>query len=112
MIQDRSNSVPNANFGGFAFFAQDQFDVTNRFRVIGGIRIERFNSSSETDKRFCTSAGIYQNQLEDLGIVNLETGLDVKETAVTGDLGGVYKITDEVSITGRIGPLIQSSKSF
>ena len=103
LTQDRSQSVPDANFGSFAVFAQDQYDLSNRLRLIGGIRIERFRSTSKPTNGFALPPGFTPSQLEDLGIVDLETGLNVNQTAVTGDFGAVYKLTEEVSLTGRLG---------
>lgn len=99
----RSTSVPNADFGSFAGFFQDEFQVTRRLKLIGGLRMERFFSSSTPTDGFAFPAGIRQFQLEDLGVAGLLTGLEVSETALTGDFGAVYRITDQVSLTGRIG---------
>jgi hemoglobin/transferrin/lactoferrin receptor protein len=101
--QNRSTSVPNADFGSFAGFAQDEFDVTNRLKLIGGVRVERFFSSSRQTGGFALPATFTPDQLEDLGIAGLDTGLSVKETSVTGDLGAVFKVAENVSLTGRIG---------
>jgi len=101
--QNRTKSVPNADFGSFAGFLQDEFQVTNRLKLIGGIRVERFFSSSTQTEGFTFPSGIRQFQLQDIGVLGLDTGLKVNETAVTGDFGAVFKITNAVSLTGRIG---------
>ncbi len=103
VVQDRSKSVPDSNFGSFAFFAQDDFELTKRFRIIGGVRIERFSSNSKATDGFGLPATLTANQIEDLGLTGLNTGLNVDQTTLTGDIGGVFKITDEVSLSGRIG---------
>lgn len=103
IVPSLTTSVPKADYGSFAFFAQDQFTVTDRLKLIGGIRVERFGSSSEQTEGFALPPGIRQFQLEDIGVADLTTGLEVSETAVTGDFGAVFKITDAVSVTGRIG---------
>lgn len=102
-IENRTLSVPVADFGSFAGFVQDELDITNRLRLIGGIRVERFFSGSAQTVGFALPPTLTAAQLEDLGITGLDTGLNVSEIAVTGDFGAVYKITDEVSLTGRIG---------
>jgi outer membrane receptor protein involved in Fe transport len=38
-----------------------------------------------------------------LGLTGLNEGLNVSQTTVTGDFGAVYKLTDNISLTGRIG---------
>lgn len=102
-VETRSTSVPNADFGSFAGFVQDEFELTNRLKLIGGIRIERFFSGSTPTDGFAFPAGIRQFQLEDLGVAGLQTGLEVRETAFTGDFGAVFKVTDQISLTGRVG---------
>lgn len=109
---NRTNSVPNADFGSFAGFAQDEFEITNRLRLIGGIRVERFFSSSSPTEGFALPPTLTPSQLESLGILGLDTGLKVSETAVTGDFGAVFKITDAVSLTGRIGRSFRVANLF
>lgn len=96
-----SPSVPNANFGSFAAFAQDQLDVTSRFRIVGGIRVERFFSNSSATNGF--SIPLSESQIVALGLGGLTEGLNTSETALTGDFGAVFRATDDISFTGRIG---------
>lgn len=110
--QNRTKSVPNADFGSFAGFLQDEFQVTNRLKLIGGIRVERFFSSSTQTEGFTFPSGIRQFQLQDIGVLGLDTGLKVNETAVTGDFGAVFKITNAVSLTGRIGRSFRVANLF
>jgi hemoglobin/transferrin/lactoferrin receptor protein len=102
-VQNRTNSVPNADFGSFAGFAQDEFEVTNRLKLTGGIRVERFFSSSAQTTGFALPPTLTPSQLEDLGVTGLDTGLSVKQAAVTGDFGAVYKVTNAVSLSARVG---------
>jgi TonB-dependent heme/hemoglobin receptor len=111
-VQNRTKSVPDADFGSFAGFFQDEFTVTNRLRLIGGIRVERFFSSSTQTEFFAFPSGIRQFQLQDLGVLGLDTGLKVRETAVTGDFGAVFKINNFVSLTGRIGRSFRVANLF
>lgn len=109
---NRTKSVPDADFGSFAGFLQDEFQVTNRLKFVGGIRVERFFSSSQQTEGFTFPAGIRQTQLQDLGVFGLDTGLKVSETAVTGDFGAVFKINNFVSLTGRIGRSFRVANLF
>lgn len=102
-VSNTTTSVPNADFGSFAGFVQDEFEVSRRLKLIGGFRIERFFSSSTQTTGFALPVTITTSQREDLGILGLDTGLKVSETATTGDLGAVFRVTDFVSVTGRIG---------
>ncbi len=103
IVPNRTTSVPHADFGSFAFFAQDEFTVTKRLRLIGGVRVERFFSNTQQTEGFALPATIRPFQLEDIGVADIATGSSERETAVTGDLGAVFKITDQVSVSGRIG---------
>lgn len=100
---DTAPSVPNANFGSFAVFAQDQFEVSSRLQIIGGIRLERFFSNSSPTNNFAIPAILSEAQIAALGLNGLAEGLNTTQTSVTGDIGGVFRITDEISLTGRIG---------
>lgn len=110
--QNRTKSVPDADYGSFAGFFQDEFEVTNRLKLIGGIRVERFFSSSTQTDGFAFPTNIRTFQLQDIGVFGLDTGLKVKETAITGDFGAVFKVTNAVSLTGRIGRSFRVANLF
>ncbi len=105
--EDFSPSVPDSKFGSFAVFAQDDYRITNKLNLIGGIRAERFNSSSDQTQGFrlppVVLGALSPAQIEAFGLTGIESGLDVSQTTVTGDFGAVYKLTENVSLTGRIG---------
>lgn len=100
---DTTNSVPDAQFGSFAAFAQDTFKINDRLQIIGGVRIERFFTSSDPTEGFSLPGALTPSQIEDLGLTGLEDGLDVTETASTGDVGVVLGLTNDLSLTARIG---------
>jgi TonB-dependent heme/hemoglobin receptor len=102
-VSNTTTSVPNADFGSFAGFVQDEFEVTKRLKLIGGFRVERFFSNSTQTTGFALPATISTSQREDLGITGIDSGLSVSETAATGDLGAVFRVNDFVSLTGRVG---------
>ena len=112
VTQDRSTSVPDAFFGSFAAFAQDEFEVHKRLKLIGGIRIERFSSGSSATNGFALPATLTAGQLEDLKVAGLNQGLNVSNTSVTGDLGVVFRLTDDVSLTGRLGRSYRAPNLF
>lgn len=105
--EDFSPSVPDSNFGSVAAFAQDEFQVTRRLNLTGGIRVERFSSKSKQTIGFSLPGIITQEltpaEIAALGLTGLNNGLKGNQTTVTGDFGAVYKLTDKVSLTGRIG---------
>jgi len=107
-----TTSVPRADFGSIAFFAQDEFTVNSRLKIIGGVRVERFKSSSTPKDGFALPPTIRPFQLEDIGIADLATGLEVDETAVTGDVGAVVRVTDAVSLSARVGRSFRVANLF
>lgn len=112
IVPNRAPSVPRSDYGGMAFFAQDEFTLTSRLKFIGGVRTERFSTSSMPTEGFVLPAGIRQFQLVDIGAANVASGAKVKETAVTGDFGAVFKLTNNVSLTGRVGRSFRVANLF
>ncbi|MEZ5347119.1 MAG: TonB-dependent receptor [Pyrinomonadaceae bacterium] len=114
--EDFSPSVPDSQFGSIAFFAQDQLQATERLKLTGGIRAERFNSRSEPTTGFSLPAIITQEltpaEIDGLGLTGFDSGLDVNETTLTGDFGAVFKATENISFTGRIGRSYRVSNLF
>ncbi|MGI8786534.1 MAG: TonB-dependent receptor [Pyrinomonadaceae bacterium] len=100
---DNSRSVPNANLTNFAGFAQDEFKLTNRWKLIGGFRFDTFRSSASPTNGFALPASFTPNQIEDLGLQGLTSGLNVTSNSLTGDFGAVFKATKNVSLSARIG---------
>lgn len=112
IVPNRTTSVPQADFGSFAFFAQDEFTLNDRLKFIGGVRVERFFLNSRQTEGFALPITLTPGQIEILGVEGLDTGATVRETAVTGDFGAVLKVTDAVSLTGRIGRSFRVANLF
>lgn len=106
-----TNSVPNASLTNFAGFAQDEFRVTRRLKLIGGIRVDNFKTNAEATTGFALPI-LRQDQINDLRIGSLASGLDVSNTAVTGDFGAVYRLTRNVIFSGRIGRSFRTPNIF
>ncbi len=98
-----TRSVPNASLSNIAFFVQDDFRVTDRLRLTGGFRFDRFKTASEPTTNFAVDPRLTQQQIEQLGITGLDQGLKVTNAAYTGDIGVVFALTDNVSLSARIG---------
>ncbi len=109
---DTSKSVPDATFATFAVFAQDEYEVTRKLRFIGGVRLDRFNISSERTPGFDLPTFFTPSQLEDLNLTGLNNGLQVRDAAVSGDLGVVYKPTEALSLTARVGRSFREPNLF
>lgn len=112
IVPNRTTSVPRADLGSFAFFAQDEHNVTRRLKLTGGVRVERFFMNSQQTEGFSLPLTLTPAQIEILGVQGLDTGATVRETAVTGDFGAVFRLTDAVSLTGRIGRSFRIANLF
>ncbi|MER3631068.1 MAG: hypothetical protein C4325_01905 [Blastocatellia bacterium] len=106
-----SKSVPDASLTNFAAFAQHEFRFSGRIRFIGGIRADRFDTRSEPTTGFRLPA-LRQDQINDLGIGNLATGLTVVNNAITGDFGTVVKISEQWSASARVGRSFRTPNLF
>jgi hemoglobin/transferrin/lactoferrin receptor protein len=111
--EDRSKSVPDATFANLAFFAQDEYEVSRKLRFIGGVRFDRFNTTSERTPGFDLPTALFTpSQIEDLNLTGLDTGLQVRDRAVSGDFGVVYKPIESLSFTARVGRSFREPNLF
>ncbi|MFM9904253.1 MAG: TonB-dependent receptor domain-containing protein [Pyrinomonadaceae bacterium] len=106
-----TKSVPDASLANIAAFAQDEFRVTNRLKFVGGIRIDNFKTVSQTTAGFALP-NLTQAQITDLGIGGLATGLNISNTSVTGDLGAIYRVNNEISVSARVGRSFRTPNIF
>ena len=106
-----TKSVPNASLSNIAAFAQDEFRLTNRFKLVGGIRVDRFKTSAEPTSGF-TIPTLRPNQIADLGIGGLASGLDVSKVSVTGDFGAIFRLSQDVNLSARIGRSFRTPNIF
>lgn len=98
-----SRSVPNATLSNIGFFVQDDYRVTNRLRIIGGLRFDRFSTKSEPTENFAIDPRLTAAQIAQLGLTGLPDGLDIGNSAYTGDIGAVYTLTRHINLSARIG---------
>ncbi|MGB7210612.1 MAG: TonB-dependent receptor [Pyrinomonadaceae bacterium] len=98
-----TRSVPDASLSNVAFFVQDDYRVTNRLRLIGGFRYDRFKTESKPTANFILDPSLTAQQIEQLGLTGLPEGLDVTNSAITGDFGVVFTLTRNVNLSARIG---------
>lgn len=108
---DNSKSVPDATLTNFAAFAQDEYRVAKRFKLTGGIRVDNFRTKAQPTTGF-NLPQLRPDQIHDLGIDGLASGMDVSTTAVTGDLGAVYNVTKEVTLAARVGRSFRTPNIF
>ena len=99
----RGRSVPDASLENVAAFVQDEFRISARLKLIGGIRYDRFKTVSESTPNFLVDSRLPAADVVLLGLTGLNDGRKVTNTAITGDFGAVYKLTRNVNVSGRIG---------
>lgn len=107
-----SKSVPDASLSSVAGFAQDEFRVTKRLKLVGGVRYDSFNTAAQPTTGFAIPPTFTQNQIEDLGLKGLTDGLHVRSTSVTGDFGFVYNATKNLVVSSRIGRSFRAPNIF
>ena len=98
-----SRSVPDASLSNVAFFAQDEYRMTDRLRLVGGIRFDRFSTVAEPTAEFALDPRFTPQDIELLGLTGLTDGLDLSYTSVTGDVGAIFALTRNVNVSARLG---------
>jgi TonB-dependent heme/hemoglobin receptor len=96
-------SVPDASLSNIGVFVQDEYKVTDRLKLVGGIRFDRFKTISEATENFGVDPRLPASDAQLLGLTGLNEGLDVTNTAVTGDFGAVFRLTRNVNLSARLG---------
>lgn len=107
-----SRSVPDATLTNIAAFAQNDLRISRRFRLTGGIRYDRFATDALPTPEFTLDPRFTQSQIEDLGLAGLTEGLNVTNTAITGDIGAVYNFTDQLTASARLGRSFRTPNIF
>ncbi len=106
-----SKSVPDASLENAAVFAQDEFRVSDRFKLVGGVRVDNFKTAAQPTIGFSLPP-LTAGQIEDLHIGSLATGINTTRTSVTGDFGGIFRLTSDISISSRIGRSFRTPNIF
>ena len=107
-----SRSVPDATLSNFGLFAQNEFRITPKVRIVGGVRFDTFATRSEPTPEFTLDPRFTEDQIEDLGLNGLTEGLDVTNQTLTGDIGVVYSPIEQVSLTARVGRSFRTPNIF
>ncbi|HMO82152.1 MAG TPA: TonB-dependent receptor [Pyrinomonadaceae bacterium] len=107
-----SRSVPDATLSNVAAFAQGEFRIANRMKLIGGLRVDRFRTQAQPTAEFGLPASLTQDQIEDLGLTGLTDGLGVANTALTGDAGAVFTVDRNVTLFARVGRSFRTPNIF
>src|SRR5688572_11225825 len=107
-----SRSVQDATLSNFGLFAQNEFRITPKVRIVGGVRFDTFATRSEPTPEFTLDPRFTEDQIEDLGLNGLTEGLDVTNQTLTGDIGVVYSPIEQVSLTARVGRSFRTPNIF
>jgi outer membrane receptor protein involved in Fe transport len=97
--------VPKSNFKNLGLFVQDEYDLMSWLRLVGGLRVDRFDIDTlPTPGYNPLLPGIDQATPSiDLSRLPNPNGTSINRTTVTGDFGAVVRVTDDFSVSGRIG---------
>ena len=96
--------VPDSSFRDIGIFAQDEWSATAALRVVAGLRVDGYRVVAQAtpgyDVGSLTEGAQPPVDPSTLPDVN---GSRVSRTAVTGDLGAVYRLTGAVNLRARYG---------
>jgi len=96
--------VPKANFDDFGVFFQDELNVNQWFRVIGGLRVDHFRVKTFPTPGFDPLLGVTgANPAIDTSSLPSPAGQSFSRTTVTGDIGVVVRPTSSLSLAARVG---------
>ncbi len=96
--------VPDASFRDLALFAQDEWELTRRLRVVAGIRMDSYAVRTEATPGYDIAAVVKGAQPAiDPATLPDPAGDTVDRSALTGDFGLVYKLTEDLSAVARYG---------
>lgn len=92
--------VPNGGFRDLGWFAQEEYEVSKRLRLIGGLRYDRFLVRSEVTDNFSVLGGFF-----DIPELALPRSQAFKSTdgAVTGNFGVIVRPLEALSFSARLG---------
>ncbi|MBI4469158.1 MAG: TonB-dependent receptor [Acidobacteria bacterium] len=97
--------VPISNFQNTAVFFQDEHEVNRWLRLIGSLRIDRFDLGSVDTPGYIPQVPDVAdaNPPIDPSTVPPSTAISFSRTAVTGDFGLVVRPAPYLSLTARVG---------
>ncbi len=96
--------VPDASFRDIGIFAQDEWDLSPRLKLVAGIRFDNYHVASEETPGYSVAsltAGA-QPPIDPATLPSL-SGQTIGRDALTGDAGLVFKVDEHVSLTAHYG---------
>ncbi len=98
--------VPVSNYKNLAFFAQDEYDITNRLRLVGAVRMDRFDITAIPTSGYNPVLTGLDKAVPAINLSLLPSATSnttINRNTITGDLGLVFRATDNLSISSRVG---------
>lgn len=100
----RPTRVPNATFADFGAFAQDEWDLSAKVRLVAGVRLDRYKVDTEATTGYNIDAVIAGTRPAiDPSTLPNPGGDSISRSAFTGDLGLVVKQSEKVSFLAHYG---------
>jgi outer membrane receptor protein involved in Fe transport len=96
--------VPDASFRDFGIFAQDEWDITNRLKLVVGLRYDSYRVVTDPTPGYEVQS-LVAGAVPPVDPATLPslTGETIGRDAFTGDAGLVFKLHEHVSLTGHYG---------
>ena len=96
--------VPDASFRDFGIFAQDEWDLLPRLKVVAGVRYDNYDVTTDPTPGYSV-ANIVTGTVPPIDPATLPSldGESIGRNALTGDVGFVFKVNQQVSATGHVG---------
>jgi len=96
--------VPDASLRDLAFFAQDEWDVTPRLRAVAGVRVDGYAVRTKATPGYDVDSVISgARPAIDPATLPDSKGDAISRSALTGDLGFVFKLSERLSAFARYG---------
>ncbi len=96
--------VPDGSFRDFGIFAQDEWDLTSRLKVVAGVRYDNYDVTTDPTTGYNVTALVAGAvpPIDPATLPRLD-GQSIGHRAFTGDVGLVFKVKEHVSVTGHYG---------
>ena len=96
--------VPNATFSDMAAFAQDEWDITAKLRLVAGMRLDGYKVNTEATPGYNIDAVVAGAKPPiDPATLPDPNGDSISRTAFTGDVGLVFKQNENLSFVAHYG---------
>jgi hemoglobin/transferrin/lactoferrin receptor protein len=96
--------VPDSSFRAVGLYAQDEWQATDRLRVVAGLRVDRYRVTTRATVGYDVASIVAGAQPAiDPGSLPRVDGDEISRTALTGDLGALFRVNDVATIVGHYG---------